>query len=161
MRNREGGTDVSTPPCLHLGDLLALDAQPQHVLPVSHVRVLPNEVHVGGQQELPASVDARSCHLLQEIFDVLRRKLTEAGRKEGVLKNGVGRNDLASSLTLTMAATSFLIKERSKVNLHIWEGGGERHRGQVRAFSGSLEPTDEPLTTKSLPRQSTSAGTPL
>lgn len=59
-------------------NLLALDAEPQHVLPVSDVRVFPNKVSISRQQELPASVHSRSCHLLQEIFHILWWKLTKA-----------------------------------------------------------------------------------
>lgn len=62
------------------GNLLALDAEPQHVLPVSHVRVLLHKVHVRGQQELPASVHPGSCHLLQEVLHVLWWKLTRGRR---------------------------------------------------------------------------------
>ena len=65
--------------------LLALDAKPQHVLPVGHICVFLNELGVGRQQELPAPVDPRYCHMLQELFHILRRKLTPAERRKDAL----------------------------------------------------------------------------
>lgn len=61
-------------------------------------------------------------------------------------------------LTLMMAAASFLIKERSRVNLHIW---GRHTQSHLRLQSLVVRADKEQLTTKSRPRQSTSAGTPL
>lgn len=45
-------------------DPLALNAEPQHVLPVGHVGMLLHKVHVGRQQELPAPVDPGGRHVL-------------------------------------------------------------------------------------------------
>lgn len=58
-------------------NLLALDAKPQHVLPVGNIWVFLNEVYISRQQELPAPVDSRSCHMLQELLHILWRKLAE------------------------------------------------------------------------------------
>lgn len=67
---------------LYKYNLLALDTEPQHVLSVSNVWVLLDEICISGQQELPASVDPRRCHVLQELLHVLRGKLMEAeGRR--------------------------------------------------------------------------------
>lgn len=60
-------------------NLLALDAKPQHVLPVGNIWVFLNEVNISGQKELPAPVDSRSCYMLQELLHILWRKLTKAG----------------------------------------------------------------------------------
>lgn len=62
-------------------NLLALDAKPQHVLPVGNIWVFLNEVYISRQQELPAPVDSRSCHMLQELLHILWRKLTRDRRK--------------------------------------------------------------------------------
>lgn len=78
-------------------DLLALDGEPQHVLPVGHVRMLLHKVHVGGQQELPAPVDAGGRHVLQEVLDVVRGKLCRGRRKEklhsGVLSEHIQKKN--------------------------------------------------------------------
>lgn len=63
-------------------DLLALDADPQHVLPVGHVGMLLHKVHISGQQELPAPVDPGGGHVLQEVFDIVGGKLCRGRRKE-------------------------------------------------------------------------------
>lgn len=39
--------------------------------------VLLDELYIGGQQELPAPVDPRSGHMLEELFHILRRELME------------------------------------------------------------------------------------
>lgn len=80
------------PLCSCERNLLALDAEPQHVLPVSHIRVFLNEVYISRQQELPASVHSRSCHLLQEIFHILWWKLTKAEGRTRFNKNTVVTN---------------------------------------------------------------------
>lgn len=59
--------------------VLGLDAGPQHVLPPGHVRMLPDEVLVVGQRELPAPADAHHGHVLQEVLHVLRAELRAAG----------------------------------------------------------------------------------
>lgn len=63
--------------CFSECNLLALDAKPQHVLPVGNILVFLNEVYISRQQELPATVDSRNCHMLQELLHILWRKLTE------------------------------------------------------------------------------------
>lgn len=59
--------------------LLALDAKPQHVLPVGNIWVFLNKVYISRQQELPAPVCPRSCHMFQELFHVFWGKLKEEG----------------------------------------------------------------------------------
>lgn len=67
---------------LHQRDPLALDAEPQHALPVGHVGMLLHKVHVGGQQELPAPVDPWGRHVLQEVLHIIRRKLCRSRRNK-------------------------------------------------------------------------------
>lgn len=63
--------------CFFECNLLALNAEPQHVLSVGNIWVFLNEVYISRQQELPAPVDPRSCHMLQELLHILWRKLPE------------------------------------------------------------------------------------
>lgn len=119
--------------------ILALDSEPQHVLSVCYVWMLPYEVHVRGQQELPAAVDPRNGHVLQKLLHVLRRKLKGAEEEEKLVtpldKREISRRKKSNKsahkkcvtfkiktslvLTLMMDAISFLITERSRVNLQI------------------------------------------
>lgn len=62
-------------------NLLALDAKPQHVLPVSNVLVFLNEVYISRQQKLPAPVNPRCRHVLQELLHILWRKLWKRPRE--------------------------------------------------------------------------------
>lgn len=73
----KGGTQ---PPVAPREPLLGLDARPQHVLPLDHVGVLPDELPVVRQDELPASVDPHHGHVLQKVLHILR---TELGAGQG------------------------------------------------------------------------------
>ena len=59
--------------------LLGLYPNPQHVLPLGHVRVLFDEVTVAWQQELPATVYTRHRHVFQEVLHILRQELKIIG----------------------------------------------------------------------------------
>lgn len=78
--------------------LLALDAKPQHVLPVGNIWVFLNEVYISRQQELPAPVYPGHCHMLQELLHILWRKLgeTQGGTCQFILPERRGRFTSAS-----------------------------------------------------------------
>lgn len=98
--------------------VLGLDAGPQHVLPPGHVRMLPDEVLVVGQRELPAPADAHHGHVLQEVLHVLRAELRAAGVSRQPALPRPSTQD-RGSLTFVTAATSFLTTHRLCVNFHI------------------------------------------
>lgn len=68
---RPGGCGLPSKP------LLGLDARPQHVLPLDHIWMFPDELPVVRQYELPAFVDPHHGHVLQEVLHVLRAQLRE------------------------------------------------------------------------------------
>lgn len=74
--------------------LLALDAKPQHVLPVGNIWVFLNEVSISRQQELPAPVYPRHCNMLQELLHILRRKLRETHEEEVVSSFHLNEGDV-------------------------------------------------------------------
>lgn len=87
-------------------DLLALDAEPKHVLPVCHIGMFLHKVYVGGQQELPASVDPGRRHMLQEVLHIVWRKLCRGSGKKELISHAL------SEKTLKRNICSLQVKDR-------------------------------------------------